>query len=114
VGFTRKKSAFRNRVSGAEGLSSDGQYICIDSMPKQVQLSDDAYATLASLKRPAESFSEAVRRLAATGKDLRALRRLGPRLARWDDDAVHRRGAEADRKRLERVLRKRPRRGRGP
>jgi predicted CopG family antitoxin len=79
-------------------------------MPKQVQLSDDAYATLAALKRPAESFSDAVRRLAATGKDLRALRGLGPRRARWDDDAVHRRGAEADRKRLEGLLGRRPRR----
>ncbi len=83
-------------------------------MPKQVQLSDDAYATLATLKRPTESFSDAVRRLAASGKDLRALRGLGPRLTRWDDAAVHRRGAEADRKRLERLLRRRPPRRRGP
>jgi len=77
-------------------------------MPRQVQLSDDAYATLAALKRPTESFSDAVRRLAAAGKDLGALRRLGPRLPRWDDEAVHRRGAQADRKALERLLRERP------
>jgi len=74
-------------------------------MPKQVQLSDEAYATLAALKRPAESFSDTVRRLAASGKDLGALRRLGPRLPGWDDEAFHRRGAEADRKALGRLLR---------
>lgn len=73
-------------------------------MPKQVQLSDDAYATLAALKRSTESFSDAVRRLAAAGKDLNALRRLGPRLPGWDDGAVHRKGAEADRKALRRLL----------
>ena len=77
-------------------------------MPKQVQLSDDAYATLAALKRPTESFSDAVRRLASARQDLGALRRLGPRLPRWDDEAVHRRGAQADRKALERLLRERP------
>ena len=90
------------------------QYICIDSMPKQVQLSDDAYTTLAALKRPSESFSDAVRRLAATGKDLRVLRRLGARLYHWDDDAVHRKGAEADRKRLKRLLQTGPDRRRRP
>jgi len=74
-------------------------------MPKQVQLSDEAYATLAALKRPSESFSDAVRRLAASGKDLKALRRLGPRLPGWDDAAVHRKGAEADRKALEHLIR---------
>ncbi len=73
-------------------------------MPKQVQLSDEAYATLRAMRRPAESFSDAVRRLAATGKDLGALRRLGPRIAGWDDAAMHRRGAEADRRALERSL----------
>jgi predicted CopG family antitoxin len=74
-------------------------------MPKQVQLSDDAYATLASLRRPTESFSDAVRRLATAGKDLGALRRLGPRRPGWDDAVFHRTGAEADRKALARLLR---------
>ncbi|OGS50353.1 MAG: hypothetical protein A3K65_08270 [Euryarchaeota archaeon RBG_16_68_12] len=74
-------------------------------MPKQVQLSDEAYATLAALKKPAESFSDAVRRLAAAGKDLTALRELGPRLPGWDDAAMHRKGAEADRRALERLVR---------
>jgi len=82
-------------------------------MPKQVQLSDDAYATLAALKRPTESFSDAVRRLAASGKDLGGLRRLGPRRPGWDDEAFHRKGAEADRKALGRLLGRRPTRGRG-
>ena len=80
-------------------------------MPKQVQLSDDAYTTLAALKGPTESFSDVVRRLAAAAKDLTALRGLGPRLHDWDEAAVHRKGAEADRKRLERLIRTgRPRR----
>ena len=79
-------------------------------MPKQVQLSDDAYKTLAALKQPAESFSDTVRRLAAAGKDLRLLRRLGPRMPGWDDSEVHRKGAEADRKRFERLMREGSRR----
>lgn len=83
------------------------------SMPKQVQLSDEAYATLAALKRPTESFSDTVRRLAASGKDLAALRRLGPRRPGWDDEAFHRKGAEADRKALGDLLRRRPRQGHG-
>ena len=82
-------------------------------MPKQVQLSDDAYATLAALKRPTESFSDAVRRLASAGKDLSRLRRLGPRLPGWDDAAAHRKGAEVDRKALERLLGRRSGRRRG-
>ena len=73
-------------------------------MPKQVQLSDEAYATLSALKKPTESFSDAVRRLAAAGKDLNALRELNPRLPGWDDAAMHRKGAEADRKALERLI----------
>ena len=82
-------------------------------MPKQVQLSDDAYATLASVKRPTESFSDAVRRLAAAGKDLNALRRLGPRRPGWDDAAAHRKGADADRRALARLLRVPAKRGDG-
>lgn len=87
--------------------------MCIGSMPKQVQLSDDAYASLSALKRPKESFSDAVRRLAAAAKDLRALRQLGPRRPRWNDEAMHHRGAEADRKRLEALLQRERGRGRG-
>ncbi len=79
-------------------------------MPKQVQLSDDAYATLSALKAPGESFSDVVRRLAAK-KDLMALRQLGPRIPGWDDTLIHRTGAETDRKRLQRLLGERARRG---
>ncbi|MGQ0796904.1 MAG: antitoxin VapB family protein [Methanobacteriota archaeon] len=75
-------------------------------MPKQVQLSDDAYATLSALKAPRESFSDVVRRLGAK-KDLLALRQLGPRIRGWDDTLLHRKGAEADRKRLRHLLRER-------
>jgi len=70
------------------------------AMPKQVRLSDEAHATLAVPKRPGESFRETVLRLAASRKDLGALRRLGPRLPGWDDEAVLRQGAEADRKKI--------------
>jgi len=78
-------------------------------MPKQVQLSDDAYTTLSALKAPGESFSDVVRRLAAK-KDLVALRQLGPRIQGWDDALLHRKGAEADRTRLRRLLGERGRR----
>ncbi|HEX9341548.1 MAG TPA: antitoxin VapB family protein [Thermoplasmata archaeon] len=80
-------------------------------MPKQVQLSDDAYATLSALKAPGESFSDVVRRLAAK-KDLKALLQLGPRMPGWDDTSIHRQGAAADRKELRRLLGRRGRRGR--
>lgn len=79
-------------------------------MPKQVQLSDEAYRTLASLKAPGESFSDVVRRLASTGKDLRALKRLGPRLPGWDDERFHRQAAEVDRRRMAGLLQPRRRR----
>ncbi len=81
-------------------------------MPKQVQLSDEAYATLRALRRPTESFSDAVRRLATAGKDLGALRGLGPRLPGWDDAAMHQKGSEADRKVLTSLLGRGRRRGR--
>ncbi|MBI4416512.1 MAG: antitoxin VapB family protein [Euryarchaeota archaeon] len=80
-------------------------------MPKQVQLSDDAYATLTALKLPGESFSDVVRRLAAK-KDVKALRQLGPRIPGWDDARFHRKAAQADRRRLQRLLGERGRRGR--
>jgi len=75
-------------------------------MPKQVQLSDDAYATLSALKAPGESFSDIVRRL-ASNKHLMALRQLGPRIRGWDDAFVHRKAAEADRRRLRQLLEQR-------
>jgi len=83
-------------------------------MPRQVQLSDEAYRTLASLKARGESFSEVVQRLAASGKDLRALQGLGPRLQGWDDEKFHRHAAETDRQMLERLMPGRPRRRRVP
>ncbi len=72
-------------------------------MPKTVQLSEDAYATLAALKRPGESFSDTVKRLAASQKDPRALRALRslPRVKGFDAAKLHRMSAEVDRKRLE-------------
>jgi len=82
-------------------------------MPKQVQLSDDAYATLSALKAPGESFSDVVRRLAAR-KNLMDLRRLGPRIEGWDDAKFHREAAIADRKRIRRLLEPRNRRVRSP
>lgn len=49
-------------------------------MPKTVQLSEEAYASLAALKRRGESFSDVVNRLVRARKDPRALLRLkGPR-----------------------------------
>lgn len=75
-------------------------------MPRTVQLSDEAYATLAALKRAGESFSDTVKRLAAAQKDPRALRALRalPRVKGYNYEALHRASAEADRKRLEKRL----------
>ena len=71
-------------------------------MPKTVQLSEDAYATLAALKRPGESFSDTVKRLAASQKDPRALLQLRKvkRVPGYDHEALRRRSADADRRRL--------------
>lgn len=82
-------------------------------MPKQVQLSDDAYATLSALKAPGESFSDVVRRLAAR-KNLMDLRQLGPRIESWDDAKFHHEAALSDRKRLRRLLGRRSRQVRSP
>lgn len=75
-------------------------------MPRTVQLSEDAYATLAALKRPGESFSDTVKRLAAAQKDPRALlalRRL-KRIPGHDHERLHAASAEADRRALEKRL----------
>lgn len=72
-------------------------------MPKTVQLSEDAYATLAALKRPGESFSDTVKRLAASQKDVHALRRLRKvkRFAGYDFERLRRGASDAERRRLE-------------
>ncbi|MFQ5838319.1 MAG: antitoxin VapB family protein [Thermoplasmata archaeon] len=49
-------------------------------MPKTVQLSEEAYASLVALKRRGESFSDVVNRLVRARKDPWALLKLrGPR-----------------------------------
>lgn len=75
-------------------------------MPKTVQLSEEAYATLAALKRPGESFSDTVKRLAAAQKDPYALRRLRalPRVKGYDYERLHRASAAVDRARLQKRL----------
>ena len=75
-------------------------------MPKTVQLSEDAYGTLAALKRPGESFSDTVLRLAAARKDPRALKRLvgrGWSVAGLDYETYRRRAAQAEAERFDRV-----------
>jgi hypothetical protein len=69
---------------------------------KTVQLSDDAYATLRALKKPGESFSDTVKRLAAARKDPMALLRLGAleRAPGHDPGRVRARLAKADRARM--------------
>lgn len=69
-------------------------------MPHTVQLSDAAYATLAALKAPGESFSDTVNRLASTVKDPRALLRLGARRRGVDLAILRRETNEADRRKL--------------
>ena len=69
---------------------------------KTVQLSDDAYATLAALKKAGESFSDTVKRLAGERKDVLALRKLRQvkRDPGWDVRAFREESARLDRKRL--------------
>lgn len=68
-------------------------------MPRSVQLSDDAYATLASLKASHESFSDVVKRLAAGRKDPLALLRLQPVREGFDVAALRAQSAEQERAR---------------
>ena len=72
-------------------------------MPRTVQLSDDAYATLAALKRPGESFSDTVKRLASERKDLNALRGLRKikRIPGYDFDEMDRISKEKERREVE-------------
>lgn len=72
-------------------------------MPKTVQLSDEAYGLLTALKRPGESYSDTVKRLAVGRKDPRGLLKLGPSWPGYDFDEVKRKMDEADRKRYEEI-----------
>lgn len=69
-------------------------------MPKTVQLSDEAYATLASMKRQGESFSEVVKRLASERKDPRRLLHLTPPDPSWDYEDFRKKMDAADRRKL--------------
>ena len=71
-------------------------------MPRTVQLSDDAYATLAALKQPGDSFSDTVLRLARSRKDPLALARLSAR-ARLDLGAAREKFVKGDIERLRRL-----------
>ena len=68
-----------------------------------MQLSEEAYATLAAIKRPGESFSDVVLRTIRSRKDPRALDRLGPRLDGFDLDEVRKKMRKADLERLRRL-----------
>jgi predicted CopG family antitoxin len=73
-------------------------------MPHTVQLSNEAYALLKSLKGPSESFSDTVNRLAARGKDPRRLRNLRVR-DDFDLDALRAESRKNDLARLRRLAR---------
>ncbi|MHB8585407.1 MAG: antitoxin VapB family protein [Thermoplasmatota archaeon] len=84
-------------------------------LPRTVQLSDEAYATLANLKRPNESFSDTVKWLAAAQKNPEKLLQL----SRWTlpvrPEETAQRMAMADRARFReldscRQAKRRPRR----
>lgn len=57
-------------------------------MPRSVQLSDEAYATLRALKQEGESFSDVVKRLARERKNPRALLELPPLRKGFDLDKL--------------------------
>lgn len=69
-------------------------------MPRTVQLSEEAYSTLAAIKRPGESFSDVVLRTIRSRKDVRALSRLSPRIPGWDTEKVREKMRRADLERL--------------
>lgn len=75
-------------------------------MPHSVQLSNEAYALLKSLKGPAESFSDTVNRLAARSKDPRRLRKLRVR-DDFDVDALRVASRRHDLDKLRRLARPR-------
>ena len=70
------------------------------SVPKTVQYSDDAYAALAALKRPAESFSDLALRLARERKDPTAMFRLSGLRPGFDPDSLRERSRKIDVARL--------------
>ena len=67
-------------------------------VPRTIQLSDDAYATLAALKRAGESFSDEVKRIVAERKDPRALQSLRKlqRVPGWDHASLDARSRAKD------------------
>lgn len=73
-------------------------HVC--SMPKTVQFSDKAYATLKALKRDGESFSDTILRMAASQKDPLALLNLPAPDFDWDYTAIRRTSNRIDRERL--------------
>lgn len=65
-------------------------------MARKLQLRDDAYRALAAAKRPGESLSDTVNRLAAHQKDLGRLLHLSPPLKGYDAHRARERTRRAD------------------
>ncbi len=65
-------------------------------MPRTVQLSEDAYASLAALKEEGESFSSVVKRLVRTRKNPRALLDLSGVRDGFDPEALRRLSRDRD------------------
>lgn len=65
-------------------------------MAKTVQLSEDAYASLAALKRRGESFSDVVNRLVRSQKNPLALLELSRPREDFDFEALRRASLERD------------------
>lgn len=76
------------------------QYTCV---ARTVQLSEQAYAALAALKAPGESFSSEILRILSERRDPRALLRLSPPRPDFDLGEVRARMAQADLERLRRM-----------
>ena len=74
-------------------------------MARTVQLSEDAYASLAALKVGNESFSDVVRRLVASRKDPRRLLDLAPVREDFDLARLREGLARADAEKLRRLAR---------